>query len=68
MAMDEKKATDHVREEIHRALDRVRHDLSRVDILTAALAAFSRPIPDYEPSFHHMHLATRGVREFKHSG
>lgn len=47
-------ATDRVRHELHRAIDRMRNDLTRVEILTAALSAFSRPIPEYEPAFQHM--------------
>lgn len=47
-------ATDRVKYELHRAIDRMRNDLTRVEILTAALAAFSRPIPEYEPAFQHM--------------
>lgn len=60
-------ATEHIREELHRAIDRMRHDLARVEILTAALGAFARPIPDYEPAFRHMHQMTRGVHELRHN-
>ncbi|HEY5167511.1 MAG TPA: hypothetical protein VII80_06895 [Pseudolabrys sp.] len=35
-------------------LDHMRADLDRVEILTAALSAFTKPVPDYEPSFRHM--------------
>ena len=49
---------DRVRRELYRALDDVRADINRIEILAAALIAFSRPVPDYEPGFHHMrHLA-----------
>lgn len=60
-------AMEHVREELHRAIDRMRVDLARVEILTAALSAFARPVPDYEPAFHHMQKITRGVHEFGHA-
>jgi hypothetical protein len=61
MATDE--ATDRVKRELHRAIDSMRHDLTRVEILTAALSAFSRPVPEYEPAFRHMHKMTSGVYE-----
>jgi len=55
--------TEQIKQELHRAIDSMRHDLTRVEILTAALSAFARPVPDYEPAFRHMHKATRGVYE-----
>jgi len=33
----------------------MRADLDRIEILMAALSAFSRPVPDYEPCFRNMH-------------
>jgi hypothetical protein len=48
-------AMERVRHDLHRVLDRTRTDLDRIEILTAALSAFSRPVLDYEPSFRHMH-------------
>ena len=45
---------DRVRRDLDRALDHLRADLDRIDILTAALNAFSKPVPDYEPSFRNM--------------
>lgn len=50
-------ATDRMKYELHRAIDRMRHDLTRVEILTAALTAFARPVPDYEPAFLHLRRA-----------
>ncbi len=47
-------ATDRMKHDLRRTLDCMRHDLSRVEILTAALAAFARPVPDYEPAFQHL--------------
>jgi hypothetical protein len=52
--MKTETAIDRVRRELLRRLDIVRADLDRVEILTAALCAFGRPIPDYEPRFQHM--------------
>ena len=47
--MKSETAIDRVRRDLHRVLDNMRADLDRVEILTAALSAFSRPVPDYEP-------------------
>ena len=54
---------DRMKQELHRTIDSLRYDLTRVEILTAALAAFARPVPEYEPAFRHMHKVTRGVHE-----
>jgi hypothetical protein len=40
--------------DLARAVEDLRADIDRVELLTAALGAFNRPIPDYEPSFHHV--------------
>jgi hypothetical protein len=48
-------AMDQVRSELLRALDHTRADLDRVEILSAAMSAFSKPVPEYEPRFQHMH-------------
>ena len=56
-------AIDRVRRELHRVLDNVRADLDRIEILTAALSAFCRPIPDYEPSFQHLRHMTLSAHE-----
>jgi hypothetical protein len=32
------------------ALERLRNDLDRVELWTAALGCFHQPVPDYEPS------------------
>jgi hypothetical protein len=54
-AMKSDRAIDRVRRELHRALDHTRADLDRIEILTAAMSAFSKPVPDYEPRFQHVH-------------
>jgi hypothetical protein len=56
--MQSESAIDRVRRELNSAFDRMRGDLDRIEILTAALAAFNRPVPTYEPTFRHMpHMA-----------
>ena len=56
-------ATDRVRRELYRVLDTTRADLDRIELLAAALGAFCRPIPDYEPSFRHMRHLTLSAHE-----
>jgi hypothetical protein len=46
---------DRVKCDLNRALDNMRIDLDRVELLTAALSAFSKPVPEYEPIFQHVH-------------
>jgi hypothetical protein len=47
-------ATENMQRELDCAMAALRADLDRVELLTAALSAFSRPVPDYEPSFLHV--------------
>ncbi len=56
-------AIDQVKRDLHRALDTMHADLDRVEILAAALGAFSRPVPDYEPAFRHMPHLTLSAHE-----
>lgn len=58
--MRTENAIERVQREVHRSLDNMRSDLDRIEILTAAMSAFGRPIPDYEPGFRHLrHLTLR---------
>jgi hypothetical protein len=61
--MDPENATDCLKRELSRAIDRLRDDLDRVELLTAALAAFYRPVPDYEPMFRHTHRMSLAAHE-----
>ena len=54
---------DRVRRELHRVLATTRADLDRVELLAAALGAFCRPIPEYEPSFRHLHQVKLSAHE-----
>ncbi|MCW5690061.1 MAG: hypothetical protein KIT76_16055 [Pseudolabrys sp.] len=47
-----------LRDEMHRALEKVGRELEKLEILAAAMAAFSRPVPDYEPGFQHQRHLT----------
>jgi hypothetical protein len=56
-------ATDQLKRELNRAVDTLRADLERVELLTAAISAFYRPIPDYEPTFRHTHRTSLSAHE-----
>jgi hypothetical protein len=56
-------AIDRVINELHRAFEKTRADLDRIEILAAALAAFSAPIPTYEPRFQHLQRLTVKAKE-----
>ena len=53
--------TDGLKDEIRCALDRIGRELERLEILVAAMAAFNRPIPDYDHGFQHQRHLTAGV-------
>jgi hypothetical protein len=56
-------ATDQIKRKLDYALDTMRSDLDRVELLAVGLNAFSRPIPDYAPRFMHLNAATLGAQE-----
>ncbi|HVQ82289.1 MAG: hypothetical protein WBE94_25820 [Pseudolabrys sp.] len=56
-------AVDQVKNDLKRAFEMTRADLERVEILAAGLAAFSAPIPSYEPRFHHLRRPNLNARE-----
>ena len=43
-----------ITQELDRVLDMLNTDLDRLEIVAGALAGLSRPVPDYEPWFHHV--------------
>jgi hypothetical protein len=45
-----KPAEDMIVRNLLEALERLREDLDRVELWTAALGHFQRPVPDYLPS------------------
>ena len=55
--MKTETATEQMRRELLRILDNMRVDFNRIEILTAALSAFGRPVPDYEPRLLHLQHA-----------
>jgi hypothetical protein len=65
--MTNEAATDQIKRRLDDALDTMRNDLNRVELLAVALNTFSRPIPDYEPQFLHLNRATLGTQELGHA-
>ncbi len=57
--------TDHLKRELSRAVEKLKADLDRVELLTAALSAFHRPVPDYEPTFRHTHRMGLSAHELR---
>lgn len=56
-------ASDRLKRELQRGVERIRIELDRIEILSAAMAAFARPVPDYEPGFRHMRHVTASALE-----
>jgi hypothetical protein len=61
--MSTEAAINRVKSELNRAFDKTRGDLDRIEILAAGLAAFNKPVPDYEPRFQHLRRATIKAQE-----
>ena len=62
--MAEQNATEMLIDDLRSTLDKMSRDFDRVELLAAGLAAMSRPIPDYEPEFHHLRRAALHDHEF----
>ena len=58
-------ATDQIKGQLHRAIDEMRDDFARIELLAAALEVFSQPVPDYEPKFHHLHRTSLNAHELR---
>jgi hypothetical protein len=55
-------AEDQIVRNLAKALERLHEDLDRVELWTAALSCFQRPVPDYQPGERY-HLPTRRERQ-----
>ena len=64
MTKDTLTAGDRLKRELQRAVERIRIELDKIEILSAAMSAFSQPVPDYEPRFLHLRHATANAHEF----
>jgi hypothetical protein len=58
-------APEQLQLDLQRLIDNVRGDLDRIELLSVALGAFDRSVPDYEPHFHHMQDVLRNVHELR---
>lgn len=65
MTKDTLTAGERLKRELQRAVDRIRIELDKIEILSAAMFAFSQPVPDYEPRFRHLRQVTANAHEFK---
>lgn len=61
--MTSEAAREQIKRELDDVLDTMRSELDRVELLAAALNVFSRPIPDYQPRFHHLNRVASGAQE-----
>ena len=52
--MIEEPAEKRIAHNLTEALEQLRQDLDRVELWTAALGCFLRPVPEYEPSNRHL--------------
>jgi hypothetical protein len=55
-------AEDQIVRNLAEALERLHEDLNRVELWTAALGCFQRPVPDYQPSERYLLPVRRDVR------
>jgi hypothetical protein len=58
-------ARERLRHELHHVLHNLRADVERAEMLTAALDAFSKPVPDYEPTFRHFSALGAQLNRFE---
>lgn len=54
---------ERIKKELLRAFDNTRAELDRIEILAAGLAAFNKPVPQYEPTFRHLNHLNLKVHE-----
>ena len=66
--MSPENPTDRLKKELSRAVETLKSDLDRVELLTAALSAFHRPVPDYEPTFQHTRRTGLSAHELDPDG
>jgi hypothetical protein len=63
MSEDTVTAGDRLKRELQLAVERIRVELDKIEILSAAMVAFSKPVPDYEPGFRHLRHVTASALE-----
>jgi hypothetical protein len=65
---DEPRATaaaDRLKGDVDRAVSRIRTELDRIELLSVALGAFTKPVPDYKPGFRHLNHLSATALELK---
>jgi hypothetical protein len=65
MSKDTVAAGDRLKRELQRTVERIRVELDKIEILSAAIVAFSKPVPQYEPGFRHLRQVTASALELK---
>jgi hypothetical protein len=63
MSKENGTATDRLKRELQRAVEHIRTELDKIEILSAAMSAFSKPVPNYEPGFRHLRHVTASALE-----
>lgn len=63
MSKETVTAGDRLKRELQRTVERIRIELDKIEILSAAMVAFSKPVPEYEPGFHHLRHVTASALE-----
>lgn len=58
LAQCESTPTESLRFEMHRSVERIGRELEKLEILAAGMAAFSRPVPEYDYNFRHQRHLT----------
>ena len=67
MATEPTDPQHHLVEALRRSLNAMSKELDRVELLTAALASFGDPVPEYEPRFRHLGRTSRAIYEIGHN-
>ncbi|HEY1474730.1 MAG TPA: hypothetical protein VGF53_11675 [Pseudolabrys sp.] len=65
--MADEAATDRITRDLREAIETMRSDLDRVELLAAALNIFSVPVPDYEPRLRYPHRAPLSRYELRNT-
>ena len=63
MSKENGAATDRLKRELQRAVEHIRTELDKIEILSAAMSAFSKPVPNSEPGFRHLRHVTASALE-----
>ena len=63
MSKENGTASDRLKRELQHGVERIRTELDKIELLSAAMAAFARPVPDYEFGFRHTRHVAASVME-----